>query len=96
MEQGHLYLVLGACADEADIALKVLRLNEELELRSRPKMYAKALDVSAPRSCRRKFFNMIYSASVYLTPISTLLAGLVLVRFYVATTDGSRCVLYQL
>lgn len=47
MEQGHLYLVLGACTVEANIALRVLQLNEELELRSRPKMYAKALEVRA-------------------------------------------------
>lgn len=37
--------MLGACTDEANIALRVLQLNEELELRSRPKMYAKALEV---------------------------------------------------
>lgn len=37
--------VLYACTDQCDIALDVLRLNEELGLDAAPKMYAMALEV---------------------------------------------------
>lgn len=45
IEQGHLMDALAACTDEAHIALGVLRLNEELDLKIASKMYAKALEV---------------------------------------------------
>lgn len=45
IEQGHLMDVLSACTDEAHIALEVIRLNEELDLKIASKMYAKALEV---------------------------------------------------
>lgn len=45
IEQGHLMDALAACTDQAHIALKVLRLNEELDLKIASKMYAKALEV---------------------------------------------------
>lgn len=38
--------VLYACTDQCDIALEVLRLNEELGLDAVPKMYAMALEVT--------------------------------------------------
>lgn len=39
--------VLYACTDESRIALKVLRLNEELDLNTVAKMYTMALEVSS-------------------------------------------------
>lgn len=37
--------VLYACTDESQIALEVLRVNEELDLKTAAKMYAMALEV---------------------------------------------------
>ncbi|CAN0230848.1 unnamed protein product, partial [Ectocarpus sp. 8 AP-2014] len=45
IEHVHLMDVLYACTDQCDIALQVLRLNEELGLDAVPKMYAMALEV---------------------------------------------------
>ncbi|CAM9180861.1 unnamed protein product [Ectocarpus sp. 4 AP-2014] len=45
IEHVHLMDVLYACTDQCDIALEVLRLNEELGLDADPKMYAMALEV---------------------------------------------------
>ncbi|CBJ27793.1 pentatricopeptide repeat-containing protein, putative [Ectocarpus siliculosus] len=45
IEHVHLMDVLYACTDQCDIALEVLRLNEELGLDAVPKMYAMALEV---------------------------------------------------
>lgn len=45
IEHGHLMDVLYACTDESHIALRVLHLNEELDLNTVAKMYAMALEV---------------------------------------------------
>ena len=53
IEQGHLMDALGACTDQVHIALEVLRLNEELDLKIASKMYAKALEVRRTSIHRR-------------------------------------------
>ncbi|CAM9671460.1 unnamed protein product [Pylaiella littoralis] len=45
IEHWHLMDVMYACTDESHIALEVLRVNEELDLKTAAKMYATALEV---------------------------------------------------
>ena len=59
IEQGHLQDALRACTDQSHIALEVLRLNEELDLKVASKMYARALEVGcASIHCRLCFVAM--------------------------------------
>lgn len=45
IEHWHLMDVLYACTDQSQIALEVIRVNEELDLKTAAKMYAVALEV---------------------------------------------------
>lgn len=47
VEHAHLMDVLYACTDQSSIALKVIRLSEELDLNTVAKMYTMALEVRA-------------------------------------------------
>lgn len=56
IEHWHLMDVMYACTDESHIALEVLRVNEELDLKTAAKMYAMALEVRACGACFRWTF----------------------------------------
>lgn len=59
IEHQHLRDVLAACTTQTDIALRVLRLNTDLNLHVASQMYAKGLEVRGKERCFSREINVL-------------------------------------